>query len=102
MGNKLKNIKQANLLLERRFLQEQSTSTGTTQTTGATQTTGTTQTTTKIPSPKPTTEKQPSIEGITEKDIKDNKYPKCVGQPSLLGKVGNYSLHNNNGSICVG
>lgn len=92
MGNKIKNIRLANLLLEKRYLKEQGIPTGSTQTTGTTQTT----------IPQKSEQKTPSIVGVTEKDIKNGKYQRCTGTPDLIGKVGNYSLHNNNGSICVG
>lgn len=97
MGNKLNKIRSANILLEQRYLQEQGATTGTTQTTG---TTGSTQTTS--PQTIPIQTKQPSTDGVTEKDIKAGKYPKCVGTQPKIKDIGSYSVHNNNGSICIG
>jgi hypothetical protein len=104
MNNKLRNIQLANILLEQKYLREQTeTKTGTTTTTGVTQTTGSTQT--------PPSNQQPSKPNLTEpqkkdleKKVKDNALLRCVGKPQFVVKIGDKNIHSNdNGkTFCIG
>lgn len=100
MGNKLKQIHLANILLEQRYLREQAqTTTGATQSpmTGGTQTTtGTTQTpTTEV---KPSSQSKPKytlddIEKMKQQDI-ESKLLKCsTSNLEKVLKIGNLNIH---------
>lgn len=121
MGNKLKQIHLANILLEQRYLREQAqTTTGATQSpmTGGTQTpTGTTQT------PPPTTEVKPSSQSKPKYTLDDiikmskqgidskleskleSELLKC-STPNLekVSKIGNLNIHKLEDGVnfCIG
>lgn len=114
MGNKLKQIHLANILLEQRYLREQA-QTGTTQssstptppTTGATQTPPTTGTKTSVSIP-PIGEKPiislDEIKNTPEEEI-PSKIPMCgTNGDKAVAKIGNLIIHNikNDINFCIG
>lgn len=112
MGNKLKNIRQANLLLERRYLSEQNP-TGITQpmsgtsrpTSGSTQTPPPSKSDTSVMSQKQTAEFN-KIKQLPANEVQ-KKYLKCkgdVGEPIEDEKIKNwgFKIHKFGDTFCTG
>jgi hypothetical protein len=105
MNNKLRNIQLVNILLEQKYLREQTntqtgttnTQSGTTSTTGATQTSGNTTAKQNIVTTQPSPTQRKSLSDTEkqklDKEIKDGKIMKCVGSPTPYGSTSKYKIY---------